>query len=84
MKNNPALIYAYVRDEVEYTPYYGYMEGSLWTSWEKAGNDFDQAALLSDMLRVSGYNTRYVNEILGVNPTSRRKPYVPCRYYHRY
>lgn len=38
LENNPALIYAYVRDEVEYTPYYGLMKGSLWTSWEKVGN----------------------------------------------
>jgi hypothetical protein len=34
LDNNPALIYVYIRDEVEYVPYYGLMKGSLWTMWE--------------------------------------------------
>jgi hypothetical protein len=42
LDHNPAKIYAYVRDEIGYTPYYGYMKGSLWTMWERSANDFNQ------------------------------------------
>ncbi len=68
LDNNPAKIYAYVRDEVEYVPYYGFMKGSLWTLWEGAANDMDQAALLSDLLRASGYETRFVVGTVEVEP----------------
>jgi hypothetical protein len=68
LDNNPALIYVYVRDEVEYTPYYGLMKGGLWTMWEGGGNDMDQAALLSDLLRASGYETRFVIGTVEVEP----------------
>ncbi len=70
------------------------MKGSLWTMWEKAGNDFDQAALLSDLLRASGYQTRfvigtvevepeYMQMVLGVNSTEEAlqllwENYVPA------
>jgi hypothetical protein len=55
LDNNPAKLYVYVRDEVEYIPYYGYMKESLRTLWEGRGNDMDQVVLLSDLLRSSGY-----------------------------
>jgi hypothetical protein len=91
--------YRPAHDNVEYTPYYGYMKGPLWTMWEGAGNDFDQAALLSDLLRAAGYETRfvigtvevepeYMKMVLGVNTTEEAlqllwENYVPAELSNR-
>jgi len=45
---------------VDYEPYMGIMAGPNWTLLQGAGNSFDQALLLSSLLRESGIQTRYV------------------------
>ncbi|MFH0774519.1 MAG: transglutaminase domain-containing protein, partial [bacterium] len=60
LKGNPVLIYEYVRNNLDYEPYYGSLKGSQQTLWEKAGNDFDLASLLISLLRAANIPARYV------------------------
>jgi len=45
---------------VDYEHYLGVMAGPNWTLLQGAGNSYDQALLLSSLLRESGIETRYV------------------------
>ncbi|MBU1599816.1 hypothetical protein KKG61_06915, partial [bacterium] len=60
LKGNPVLIYEYIRNNLDYEPYYGSLKGSQQTLWEKAGNDFDQASLLIALYRSANIPARYV------------------------
>jgi RHS repeat-associated protein len=60
LKNDPTLIYEYVRNNVDYVPYYGSLKGATLTYLDGAGNDFDQASLMIALLRQSGYTADYV------------------------
>jgi hypothetical protein len=59
LEKSPIQILAYVRDSLDYEPYYGSLKGSNRTLMEKAGNDFDLASLLVSLLRSSGIPSRY-------------------------
>ena len=58
--NDPATIFAYVRNNIDYQPYFGSVKGSVGTYWEKAGNDIDQSSLLIGLFRASEIPARYV------------------------
>lgn len=60
LKNDPRLIYEYVRNNVDYAPYFGSLKGATLTAIEGSGNDFDQASLMISLLRASGYTAQYV------------------------
>jgi hypothetical protein len=57
---DPVKLYYYVRNNVDYEPYFGVMAGPEWTMMQGAGNSFDQALLLSSLFREAGIQTRYV------------------------
>jgi transglutaminase-like putative cysteine protease len=57
---DPVRIYAYVRNNIRYEPYYGIRKGADETLAERAGSDADQAALLIALLRDAGVNARFV------------------------
>ena len=57
---NPVLIYEYVKNNIETEWYWGCMKGAEETLRQKSGNDCDQAALLTALLRASNFPTRYV------------------------
>ena len=59
LSNDPKLIFDYVRNHIDYVPYYGVTKGATLTLLEKSGNDFDQAALLVSLLKVAGYSPKY-------------------------
>ncbi|BCO31672.1 hypothetical protein TspCOW1_17750 [Thiohalobacter sp. COW1] len=59
LEDDPVQIYAFVRNHIEYAPYYGRLKGAHLTLLERAGNDFDQAALLVELLRAAGHNADY-------------------------
>jgi hypothetical protein len=56
---DPQLIYSWVK-EFEYQPYYGLMKGTEWAIHERAGNDFDQANVLVELLRASDIPAYFV------------------------
>lgn len=58
--HDPVKIYQYVRNKIEFDPYYGIRKGAPQTLREKSGSDADQAALLVALLRASGTPARFV------------------------
>ncbi len=59
LENDALRIYQFVRNNFDYAPYFGLMKGPYLTLMERAGNDFDQAALLVELLRAAGYTANY-------------------------
>jgi hypothetical protein len=57
---DPVRIYEWVKNNVETEWYWGCMKGAGETLRQKSGNDCDQAALLTALLRASGFPARYV------------------------
>ncbi len=57
---NPVKIYEWVRNNIEFVPTYGSIQGAQMTMETKLGNAFDTASLLIALLRVSGISARYV------------------------
>ncbi|MEW6375080.1 MAG: transglutaminase-like domain-containing protein [Thermodesulfobacteriota bacterium] len=58
--NNPVRIYNWVRNNIEFVPTYGSIQGAHMTLLTKQGNAFDTASLLIALLRVSNIPARYV------------------------
>ena len=61
LNNDPGQIYAFVRDQIKLEAYPGALRGARGTLWAMAGNPLDKAALLSAMLRASGFTTQYMH-----------------------
>ncbi|MBK6738660.1 MAG: hypothetical protein IPG64_12490 [Haliea sp.] len=59
LDNDPLRIYQYVRNHFEYVPYFGLLKGPYLTLHERSGNDFDQAALLIELLRAAGIPAKF-------------------------
>jgi len=59
LENDPLRIYQFIRNHFKYEPYYGALKGPFLTLKERSGNDFDQAALLVELLRAAGYIANY-------------------------
>lgn len=60
LRHDPKRIYNYVKQHIDYLPYFGSLKGAALTYLDGSGNDFDQASLMIALLRASGYNARYV------------------------
>lgn len=67
LNHDPLEIYAYVRNNISFEPYYGSRKGALITYWERSGNDIDIASLMIALLRASGYYARYVQGTVAVD-----------------
>ncbi|MEP7009963.1 MAG: transglutaminase-like domain-containing protein [Acidobacteriota bacterium] len=65
--NDPRRIYEWVKNEVEFVPTFGAVQGSQATLESRRGNAMDTASLLIALLRAAGVPARYV---LGVANTS--------------
>ncbi len=60
LQNDPKLIYEYVRNHVDYVPYFGSLKGAALTYLDGAGNDYDQASLMIALLRESNIDAQYI------------------------
>ncbi|MCK5616676.1 hypothetical protein KAR91_83215, partial [Candidatus Pacearchaeota archaeon] len=66
LKNDPELIFMYVRNNINYSPGWGDLKGAYMTFMDGSGNSFDQSSLLIALLKIAGantgidYNPRYV------------------------
>jgi hypothetical protein len=58
--NDVVRLFTWVKNNIDYEPYYGSMKGSVETLIDMAGNDCDQSSLLLALLRASGIPSRYV------------------------
>ncbi|MEK6821282.1 MAG: transglutaminase-like domain-containing protein, partial [archaeon] len=59
LNRQPLALLNFVRNEIEYIPYFGSKKGANATLLERAGNDMDQASLLVALLRASDIPARY-------------------------
>jgi len=60
LNNNPVQIHNWVRNNIEFIPSYGSIQGSELTFQSKRGNAFDTASLEIALLRAAGIPARYV------------------------
>jgi len=60
LNHDPVKIYAWVRNNIEFVPTYGSIQGARMTLLSKQGNAFDISSLLIALLRVSNIKARYV------------------------
>jgi RHS repeat-associated protein len=58
--NQPLPIYQWVRNNIEYVPTYGSIQGADYCLQTKQCNSFDTSSLLIALLRASGIRSRYV------------------------
>ncbi|MEG2431824.1 MAG: transglutaminase domain-containing protein, partial [Acinetobacter sp.] len=75
LNHNPAKIYKWVYDNIEFVPTYGSIQGSAYTLETKRGNATDTSSLLIALLRASGIPARYVSGTIGV-PAEVAKDWV--------
>lgn len=61
LNNDPVTIYNWVRNNIEYVPTFGSIQGSDVTLSKRKGNAFDTASLLIALYRASGVPSRYVH-----------------------
>jgi len=61
---NPAEIYEYVKNTIQYEPYYGSKKGSDGCIEQKVCNDVDTASLTIALMRVAGIPARYHKSIV--------------------
>lgn len=60
LRNNPDLIYEYVRNNIEYVPIWGVQKGPMGTLLDNQGTAFDQASLMVVLLREAGLTASFV------------------------
>ena len=63
----PVEMFAYLYNNFEYQPYDGLMKGARATLETRAGNDWDLAGLLIDMLGEAGVTGQYVTGVIDVS-----------------
>ncbi|MCM3513616.1 transglutaminase-like domain-containing protein, partial [Carnobacterium inhibens] len=61
---NPDVIYQYVRNNVEVYPVYGTQKGSFGAVLDNQGTVYDQAMLMVDLLRASGYTASFTTGVI--------------------
>lgn len=64
LRNHPDLIYQYVRNNIEFHPVWGIQKGGLGTVLDNQGTGMDQATLMVELLRASGYTASYVRGVI--------------------
>lgn len=57
--NNPVRIYEWVRNNIDFVPTWGSIQGANMTMQTKQGNAFDTSSLLIALLRAAGIHARY-------------------------
>jgi RHS repeat-associated protein len=72
LRNDPDLIYEYVRNNIEYVPMWGSSKGAMGALLDNQGTAFDQAALMIALLRQSGYTATFVKGRINLSATQVR------------
>jgi RHS repeat-associated protein len=76
--NSPRRIYEYVREHIEYEPYFGSRKGSQATLDARRGNDVDISSLTLALLRAANVPSRYVRGTVEL-PTQRVLDWMGAR-----
>jgi hypothetical protein len=69
LHNDVDQIYEYVRNNIEIVPMYGLQKGALGALIDRSGTAFDQAQLMVELLRASGYTASYVEGTISLSGT---------------
>lgn len=75
LDHDPLKMYEYVKDNINYEPYYGSRKGASETLKQMGGNDFDQASLLIALYRTSGIPAKYVYGTVDI-PIGKAKEWI--------
>ncbi|MBT2336215.1 RHS repeat protein [Variovorax paradoxus] len=67
LRYHPDLIYQYVRNNIEYYPTFGVQKGALGAVLDNQGTVHDQATLMVELLRASGFTASYVLGVIKIN-----------------
>ncbi|OAM51999.1 hypothetical protein A7981_00445 [Methylovorus sp. MM2] len=67
LRYDPDLIYAYVHDNIEFSPVWGIQKGALGAILDNQGTAADQASLMVQLLRASGYTASYVVGVINLS-----------------
>ncbi|MCV2218108.1 RHS repeat-associated core domain-containing protein [Thauera sp. Sel9] len=60
LKNDPGLIYEYVRNNIAYYPTWGIQKGAIGALLDNQGTAFDQATLMVQLLKEAGFTASHV------------------------
>ncbi|MFM0047294.1 RHS repeat-associated core domain-containing protein [Paraburkholderia sediminicola] len=63
---NPDVIFQWVRNNVEFYPIFGAQKGSVGAILDNQGTAYDQAMLMVDLLRASGYTASFTTGVIKV------------------
>lgn len=66
LKNDPDLIYEFVRDNIELYPVFGVHKGAVGALIDRQGSNYDQIELFVLLLRASGYKADFVRGMIGL------------------
>ncbi len=67
LNNNPAQIFAFVRDQIAFQAYHGSVRGARGALWSGGGNSLDRASLLIALLGAAGVTAQYVQGTLNTS-----------------
>lgn len=67
LKNDPDLIYQYVRNNIEFYPIFGVQKGALGAVLDNQGTAYDQAMLMVELLRASSIPANFVSGYITLN-----------------
>ncbi|MDI6735539.1 MAG: transglutaminase domain-containing protein [bacterium] len=65
--HNPVKIYEWVKNNIDFVPYWGSFKGSQGTLIERSGNSFDTSSLLMALLRASNIPCQYGSATIGLD-----------------
>ncbi|MEW6747577.1 MAG: RHS repeat-associated core domain-containing protein [Planctomycetota bacterium] len=67
LRNDPKLIYEFVKNVIDPTPIWGSVKGATMALLDRRGNSFDQTSLLIAILRAAGLNANYIHGLIRLN-----------------
>jgi hypothetical protein len=68
--DDPASLYAWVRDKTFFVPYRGALRGPVGVLMDRLGNSLDRSLLLAELLTLAGYQVRFAHATLAQQQVS--------------
>jgi RHS repeat-associated protein len=75
-ESDPKKLFDFVRNNVRFTPYFGFRKGADLTWLTRAGNDADQADLLVTLLKAAGFSSAQFEKGLLTIPLAQARTWI--------